>query len=1287
MDLLSDYYPYLYVKGKNVDAIFRDLCTNDVYRQIQDGTWKETLINRFGEMLTETPDVRTTVNRMLRDGMLKRGYDIDPEKVYYNIFSDYTSIGNNVYHAGNTLTSSYRLTDAALMNLFKKDYEGSFYILQSWKKTGIYNVGKEGSVDTKNPNLGRCWGPHNAAFLSFEPADILDKSAGVQSEFTKEYKAYWSKYSDLYCDMLSDFFLLAAISQYKAGLLSEYGFSMMRKVYAKQSGVSTYWFNINSYKANDIIVIESQASGIKHTVLYIPGSSVPFMEFDNLSNLKTWIVNQLADSIAMKAFLKHFSIYNRQDGPSYTGVDNIVKKMVEGDSDWNPQYYILKNPEKIPYDAVFSKMRDQIKAAMHDDAQKLVTTDGEIYRDYVLGFIETILVYTSFLDIIVPKIAIPYNIVLSLTALGLSSDIVINGDTLEKRMDGVGSLVNSSVNIAFNMIPIFKDAGKALKSFKRVASDIPVFAREEQFMLKMFNIDSEITLNKILPGDPPIIAVHETGELRLVRLADGGEPLAVLRKVSGNKFIRVNPMTLNELEGERLISEVLINDVSQRVVYISGSKLLGGAPYNPYEFFFDEIWTLNEFKRRADKLGLDDSQYAAIKRKLRELHIAIEFDTKQQAAHELFYLLKEYKQTYPLSRRNPVINELMVQIKELLYPAEIRFLGRKFIESETGMHPLVASRLYKVSQTERLGEISGGITLGLMKYAQQDPVLSVTKLSQQAQITIQADVDFTVKYVIQDMSVVNKLSENFASLPEYASVGLTHNIDVFNYALKETQRKGLLSKWKVVNTPILSRASLIGHNYDEMLAMLNDFSSSSSTEFGIHPRTITKMLKALLKGGNEGQMMKQFGRKEYFDSLVKERLKNMGEIISLYDDTIFKRFDDQIQSVYESFFQSMPDESAILAKMMESPNGIILRREADEISFCLRNLDFFKNKGVTHIGFTCFFADVHQTELNAFMSGGFLTPAIEAVILTVDKGVDNGPLSQLLSSARSKGLKAQALGHSESALHSIVDALKNIYTKGSIVKNSGQFLKGHKFILFAEEWLINTSPGLTVPLPGLAQMLSAPGFSYQPRKRTIEFYRDLWKNRYPIYIEPDRGWLPLSPESGRFLGWKKYDENFQFPTPIQREESIFSTVTQNLEEFKKEYNEIREIASVHQCGRSRHCDKTSANVRSALLSAGKRVGAGVSLSWWQREGNDFINQVHTAPTVYIHETEFVVDATYLDITGEGVVILPVDNWVEEVFNKFKGYNPYLVYRTMLGGSLAGLVNPDFTRPRIRRINQ
>lgn len=1286
MDLKSDYYPYLEVNGKSADTIFRELCNNEAYRQIEDGSWKETFVNRFGEMLAEMPDVRSVANRILREGLLAKGYDIDPEKVYYNIFTDYTRSGNDIYHTGPMLKESYRLTDAALLNVFEKYYGGSYYILESWRVSGVYTVGKEGSVNPANPSFGRCWGPHNQAVLPIEPANILLASAGIQAEFTKAHNAYWSKYADLYRDMMADFFLAAAIKQYKDGLLSDYGFSMARKVYDKQPSVVSYYFNINTYTAYDIIVMESRDSGRMHTILYIPGASIPFKEFDNVTQMKTWIGRQLADPAAQGALLQHFSIYNRQDGPTYIGVGTILRKMAAGDSQWNPQTHILVNPGRAPYDAVFDKLRDQVRSVMHNNAEKLVTTNAEVYRAFALSLVETFLQYTALVELVMPKAGFALNLVLSLTALGLSADIAIKGDSLKERMDGVGSLVNSALNIALNMLPIFKEIGLSLKVFRRAADEILPFADETKFMMNTFQVDSPSALNRIRPGDAPLVVNHATGELRLVRLADGGESLAVLRRVGGNKFARLNPATLEELPGERLISEVFSEKIARRTVYLSGSLVRGGAPYNPWENFFDQVWTVEELKRKADKLGTSDRKYTDIKNRLAQMHVAADFDAKQLAAHHLLYQVADYARTYPSALRRTVLNQLAAQIKEVLYPPEIAYLRRRLVESAKGMHPAVASRIYKVSIAERLGEVPDGLTLSLIRYAENDPVLSILSLSPNPQRVLPAEGSSSAKYVIYNITDMNRLDVNYATFPPYTSLDIYQNHDVFRYALTQSQKLGLLTKIKLVRN--IYTSVVIGYSYDELLSLVTEFSSSASSRFGTYPLTVVNLLRDMAKRGGEGEMMRLYGRNKYFDDLVQERLGNMEKNIRLYDASMLESFDRNVAKAFDPHFDSLTHESQRLAKIMENLQGMVVRQGIGEIAYCLRNLDYFKSKGVTHIGLTSLFADVHQAELTKFMEGGFLTATLEAMILTADKGVADGPLLRLLTAARGKGMKAVALGHSDTALHSLVDGMKNAYTKGVVVRNAGRLLAGTKTLIVADPKLINTTPGLSTPSMGIAQVLEIPAFYYDLSKNELRYFKDIVSNRAPLYAGRESDWLSLSPTPGRFMGWRVYGSGYTHVTPAQRRNSVYAKISSDLNAFKREYEEIYNLVSDVACGQGRRCDKVMADVNAKLTKAGKRLGTGRSLTWWHPSGSDYGTSSHTASTVYIRDVEYVVDASHLQFPhhslDEGVMIMPADDWAEELMNRVKGQNPYLAFRAHAGDSLRMFTGPDFTRPRVRK---
>lgn len=1280
MDLLSDYYPFLEVNGKTADLIFRELTTNENYSQIEDGTWKEAFINRYGQMLEEIPNVRTTANRILKEGMQKKGFNIDPEKVYVNTFSSSVFIdGKGVFHREGSLVESYRLTDAALLNYFNVYYSDRWDILNGYDTIGIYSVGRVGKLDSSEPLYGKCWGPNTQVCVAKEPADVLYYS-DLQAAYTADYQAFWDKYQNLYRDMIADLYIAAAIRQYKAGLLSEYGFAMVRKVYAKQQGVKTYQFNINTYGAKDIFVIVGKVSDLDHTVLYIPGAVSPFVEFDNFTQMRKWIVKQLAEPTAMNAFKKHFSLYNRQDGTSYSGVDSILKGMLAGT--WNPQDYIMLNPFMLTYDKVFDQQLNSIMNVMKDDADRQIKSNSEFYRDYILNFIEGLLAHVSVLDLLFPEIGIPLEISLSATALGLSTDKVINDDMYQGRLDGVGSLVSSTIYTITNFLPVFIGVGTKLKNFTRLPEEISSYADEEMFMMRKFHIDTLEKLRAIRAGDRPYVFLDSEKELRLVRLANGDKQLVVIRKLGGNKYVRLNPMTFEEVKEEGFISELFRESGSNRTLYVSNSRLLGGAPYNPSDYFFDEVWTVEELRNQADKWGIDDVAYIGIKGRLQALHNSLDFYTKQKAAHEILYLIRDYVKTFPATLRKKTLLMLADQIKSTLYSPKISYLKRRLVEAEKAMNPQVASYIYKVSMGEQLGELPEKITQGLLRFAEEDDILSITSVPGGYQGEIPENISFEVKYVINDVSEVNTLRIDFTKHPAFTGLGLDlhTNKDAFYYALEQSQHTGLLLQCVLSND---GTKLFIGHSYAELLSTITNYSCNANTLFGVYPAIVLDMIRELLKGGGEGAMMMRFGRSGYLSRLIEERLGNVENIIHFYDRTIIEQYDRRVESIFNPTFDRAITDRAKLDLMMSSRNGILLTEGQKELTFCYNNLDFFKSKGVTHLGFTCFYADLHQTEINSFMSGGRLNADLAAIIISVDMGTQEGPLFKLMMKARENNLEVVALGHSDGAAYTARSVFTQAYNKGTTVMNAVSLLRGKKCIVVSNLRLAYTTPGLVVPIPGLSQMLQIPAFRESSGGRGIFFLPDVQANRAEIYLKPEKDWLPLAPEEGRFMGWRKYDEDFKYLTPREREDAIFAKVYQDLDGFKNELNEIREIVLPYACATRRRCDGTSQKIQAVLRARGKQLGNGVSLAWWMRDGDTFVNQVHTAPSVLIRGIEVVIDATGLEPLGEMVSFMLVDDWAEEVFNRFRGYNAYLVYRTM-GSELHGLECPDFTRPRLRR---
>lgn len=109
MKILSDYGLFRDIHGKAADMLFRELCSNDAYRRIEGGEWKETFVNRFGAMLADTPNVRSAANAVISEGMRRRGWEIDPEQVYFNTFGQAVTTDRGTFHIEGSFMGLVRL--------------------------------------------------------------------------------------------------------------------------------------------------------------------------------------------------------------------------------------------------------------------------------------------------------------------------------------------------------------------------------------------------------------------------------------------------------------------------------------------------------------------------------------------------------------------------------------------------------------------------------------------------------------------------------------------------------------------------------------------------------------------------------------------------------------------------------------------------------------------------------------------------------------------------------------------------------------------------------------------------------------------------------------------------------------------------------------------------------------------------------------------------------------------------------------------------------------------------
>ncbi|MDE5980531.1 MAG: hypothetical protein K2G61_01020, partial [Bacteroidaceae bacterium] len=334
MEKQSTFYTAIDVERRSPASIFRDLCHPADYKKLDDARWREALVNRYGEMMAAAPNLRTVAARCINEGLVAKGYAaVDAEHTYFNTFTDgYKNSGDTSYrHDPSHLKEAYTLVEAAIFDIFAHDWWSTWSELDNDRTNGIYSEGRYGAG----------WGPSNKLpFSSKVVADILYYDKSVAKSYPQEFAVFWNKYYNLYRDFVADSFMASALIQYRARMLSDEGFSVLRGFYQGiyPPGSKVIRLDVYGYYASDIICIYL---GSERMLLYIPGAAMPFREFVSMTEMKNWIAGELRLPENRQAFARHFSIYDRQDGSSHYGVDSVLRFIGEGNSQWDPQRFII----------------------------------------------------------------------------------------------------------------------------------------------------------------------------------------------------------------------------------------------------------------------------------------------------------------------------------------------------------------------------------------------------------------------------------------------------------------------------------------------------------------------------------------------------------------------------------------------------------------------------------------------------------------------------------------------------------------------------------------------------------------------------------------------------------------------------------------------------------------------------------------------------------------------------------------------------------------------------------
>lgn len=453
----------------------------------------------------------------------------DSEDLYYVAFSGGVSDSKSFtgwQHGARDVKSAVKLTDAALADSFQNFEQDSLSTL-----SGVYYSG---------PGESQYGVANEVKLLSRTVSDFVWQY-DIQSKFTEASNRFWAENKSEYSRIYKDAFGLEGFDAFKKNRISfEASVLVEAMVNGSFSLGQSYGLDIYGYKSNSILWVESLDRSF--ALLYIPGADKAMVEFTHRDGqtleqqVRSYIVRNLKRPVERAALARHFSLYDRQDGVSYTGLDNILKGLADGS--WESSY-ILYNKSMISGD-VFNVLADAAQARLVSDGDVQIKSNSEVASDHALKTVSAMLVFLRMVNVLAPEVATPLDVALTASALGLSVNVVAAGDTLDERSSGVGGLVENAVLSAVGyIIPGIIRGAKKLSFHTATLNDV-VGVGDRSFSFNNRN-GIPIDYEGLKVGDKPVAIVHAktAKQIHIVRLSNEADVVA-MSKVDEGHYVEVD---------------------------------------------------------------------------------------------------------------------------------------------------------------------------------------------------------------------------------------------------------------------------------------------------------------------------------------------------------------------------------------------------------------------------------------------------------------------------------------------------------------------------------------------------------------------------------------------------------------------------------------------------------------------------------------------------------------------------------------------------------------------------
>lgn len=401
------------------------------------------------------PDLHVQGRRFMQAQVKElSGIDVDPDRIWLHYFDSASSSDESFtgWQHGSHPRRSLTLSQLALANFTVDDESSRPGALD--QVAGFYTDG------TDNPGG---YGVHNEIRLLPSALMARNWSLDFYSRFTALSEDFWDKHAQDYRAMLKGLFVATCRNARREGrlLAADYQALMalaggpgdtttpvtLELLNSRQgvSGTAVRHFDLYGYASSDILHF-SLGSG--RQFLYLPeAQQAQLVAFDSTEQLQAWARTQAQDPTRRAALAAHFSLYLRQDGKTWSGVDSALKGLADGS--WSPDATVDLEDRPITGD-IFDALLNSIRERQCSDTDNLTTSNGELNKALWIADL------SAFEQVTLPMVPLGWPIGLASACagtalLGLGIDQTANADTLTERKQGAWATFHATLDMLFSV--------------------------------------------------------------------------------------------------------------------------------------------------------------------------------------------------------------------------------------------------------------------------------------------------------------------------------------------------------------------------------------------------------------------------------------------------------------------------------------------------------------------------------------------------------------------------------------------------------------------------------------------------------------------------------------------------------------------------------------------------------------------------------------------------------------------------------------------------------------------